>query len=212
MTPPAWLEGLAVALVAAIVAGLIGGVELRAPAAAGDEAAGSGRVLEEPKPLPAFSLVDQNQAPFDRARLEGRWSLLFFGYASCPDVCPLVLQELGRAMEAWRRQSVSEIPQVVFVSVDPEHDTPGRLDEYLRFFDPAFVGVSGDATELARLAGGVGAFYRVRGEEGGRRVDHSSRLFLVSPALELVAILEEPRDPQAFARRLAKIQAGRGSR
>lgn len=211
-TLPPLLDRIALALVAAIAVGIVGSLVLLPkrfePLA--PELGNGATALSSPRPLPEFSLVDEAGAAFGRGRLEGRWSLLFFGYTSCPDVCPGVLQTMRRVMATGQREPGVDLPQVVFVSVDPQRDGPERLEEYLEFFHPAFVGLSGEAAEIAKLAASVGAFYRRRdGEDGSRALDHSSRLFLVSPEAELFAVLQEPREPEAFVRRLARLQASR---
>jgi protein SCO1/2 len=198
-------------LTALTVVGLVGAVSYL-PASGGPgafEFVDGAAVLSEPIRLPEFSLVDHGGAPFGRKQLEGRWSLLFFGYTRCPDVCPLTLHELRGAMETWRQASDVEIPQVVFISVDPERDTTERLHEYVEFFDPTFIGVSGEAAEVATLAKAVGAFYGLRGDASSPAVDHSSRLFLVNPAADLVVVLEDPRGPELLIRLLPGIRADR---
>ncbi|HZD53929.1 MAG TPA: SCO family protein, partial [Woeseiaceae bacterium] len=94
--------------------------------------------LPEAKPLPDFSLVDQEGRPFTRERLRGRTSLLFFGFTHCPDICPTTLEQLASA----RQQLADEgpAPQIVFVSVDPERDTPEKLAAYVRHFGKGIVG------------------------------------------------------------------------
>lgn len=168
------------------------------------------RVLPVPIELPAFALVDHEGAPFDRSRLEGRWSLLFFGYTYCPDVCPITLQNLIPVQDALAASDAETPVQVVFVSVDPERDAGDRLAEYVGFFHPDLVGVTGDPEEIRRLARGVGAFYRKA--EGGSDaedylVDHSATLFLVDPDLRLRAVMDDPHEPQEFLDLLARIQA-----
>jgi protein SCO1/2 len=173
----------------------------------GDE----GHVLPVARAIPEFELVDHRGETFDRSRLEGEWSLLFFGYTYCPDVCPMTLQSLAR-VQALMDPNAST--QVVFVSVDPTRDTTARLAEYVEFFHPALVGASGDAAELERLTHAMGAFYR-QGETGAQAddylVDHSASLFLVDPQARLHAVLHEPQDPQAFIDLLERVQSVGGS-
>ena len=200
---------MAGAIVAALVAfGLL--LSRVAPERAhdfGDEA----RILPVPRAIGEFSLVDHEGRVFDRARLEGQWSLLFFGYTYCPDVCPIVLQNLKQVVSLARsRGELEELPQVVMVSVDPERDTPERMAEYVAFFDPAYTGVSGPQAELEPLARAVGAFYRIGDKRDGAAdylVDHSSTLFLVDPSAHFFALLEDPHDPQEFLELLAAVKS-----
>lgn len=168
------------------------------------------RVLITPREIPTFSLIDHRGQLFDRDRLEGRWSLLFFGYTSCPDVCPFVLQELVKVKRSFdeRENSGREMPDVIFISVDPRRDSEARLAEYIEFFDPSFTGVSGPDSELQQLARAVGAYYETPGDEAGDSylVNHASKLFLVDPSGRFLALLDDPHDPDEFIDLLAKVQ------
>jgi protein SCO1/2 len=165
----------------------------------------AGHVLPVPLELSRFELVDQRGQPFDRSRLEGRWSLLFFGYSYCPDVCPMTLQTLARVREHMDADAET---QIVFVSVDPERDTPERLAEYVAFFDPAMLGVTGEIGEVMELSRSAGAFHqKAEGENGDEYlVDHTTSLFLVGPEAYVHAILHEPEDPQAFVDLLKQLR------
>ena len=165
-------------------------------------------VLTVPLVVPEFALVDHTGARFDRDRLLGRWSLLFFGYTYCPDICPVPLSKLAPVLDLLGADL--EI-QAVFVSVDPERDSTERLAEYVTFFHPALLGASGDEAEIARLTEAIGVFHQKRATDeeasaDGYLVDHSSSLFLVDPSARLHAILHEPGDPRAFARLLARAR------
>jgi protein SCO1/2 len=167
-------------------------------------------VLTVPLDVPEFALTDHRGKPFDRDRLLGRWSLLFFGYTYCPDICPVTLSKLAPVLDLLGPDS--EV-QAVFVSVDPERDGTERLAEYVTFFHPALIGASGDEAEIARLTEAIGVFHQKRAIEavGGERadgylVDHSSSLFLVDPSARLHAILHEPDDPEAFVELLARAR------
>jgi len=167
-------------------------------------------VLPVPVELPDFALVDQRGEAFDRSRLEGHWSLLFFGYTYCPDVCPITLQSLGRVRKLLDGEGgAAAATQMVFVSVDPARDSVPRLAEYVAFFFPSLVGATGDPGEIDRLTAAVGVFHQ---EAQGERpdeylVDHSSSLYLVDPRARLHAVLHEPRDVPEFVDLLRKVEA-----
>ena len=166
------------------------------------------RVLVLPMPIPDFALVDHRGEVFDRSRLQGTWSLLFFGYTFCPDVCPGTLQRLSPVQDRLAGQSPPV--QVVFVSVDPERDSVERMAEYVTFFHPELVGTTGDAEQIDRLARAVGAFHeKAEGEEGASElayfVDHSSSLFLVDPDAHLFAVLRDPHDTDDYAALLGRL-------
>ncbi len=165
------------------------------------------QVLAVPRKLPDFALVDHRGRPFGHARLEGRWSLLYFGTTSCPDVCPATLQILAALGEY---ADAAPPVQRVFVSVDPLRDTPARLAAYVGYFDPQLLGVAGPLPEIGRLTRAVGAMHqRGRAVGGSRsyRVDHAASLFLVDPQARLYAILDEPVNADAFADLVRKVQA-----
>lgn len=156
----------------------------------------AGVLRSEYRLLQPFSLVDQHQQAFDQRRLRGKWSLLFFGYLSCPDVCPLTLNELSRF---WRRiEDDSGAPpsdlQVVFVSVDPARDSPAQIGDYLRYFNPQFIGATAAPGQLDRLARQLGAGYLIEAETapGQYQVAHSGALFLVDPLGRSVATFSQP--------------------
>lgn len=168
-------------------------------------------VLAEPIPLPAFELVDHTGRRFDRASLEGRWSLLFFGYSHCPDVCPFVLGQLARVRQAWPEEAPAAMPRVVFVSVDPARDPPERLADWVPFFDAGFAGVTGPADQIERLTRPLGVFHAIREQEGGATgdylVDHAAKLWLIDPQGRFRAVLDDPHEPEPFIALLGRIRA-----
>ena len=158
------------------------------------------------RPIAPFHLSTQNGANFGPEQFLGQWSFVFFGYLSCPDVCPTTLQTLAD----FRRGLLAADPaaaryRFVFVSVDPANDTAERVGAYIGYFDRDFLGLTGEAGELARLARSMGAAYAERVDERGvRTVDHSTSVLLVDPAGRVVGGLPAPHDP---ARMLVLFQA-----
>ncbi len=168
-----------------------------------------------PRALPDFRLVDARGQAFTPERLKGHWNLLFFGYTHCPDVCPTTLATLRQTMQAYRKLGGDPADwQVVFVSVDPQRDSPEQLGRYTRYFDPAFVGVTGAPDELRKLALGVGVVYgRVENpkDPDNYLVDHSASIIAIDPEGREVAVFSPPHAPQALARDML-ILAGSGDR
>src|SRR5262252_8932115 len=113
-------------------------------------------VLSEPRPLPEVELVDTAGAPLGLAELRGRFTLLYFGFTRCPDVCPLTLKVLADARADLAARAPQVVPQIVFVSVDPTRDTAAAIAEYLGHFDRAFVGATAPAKSLAPLVTALG--------------------------------------------------------
>jgi protein SCO1/2 len=192
-------------------------------------------VLPEPRELADFSLVDQDGTTFSLERLRGRWSLLFFGFTRCPDICPSTLydlQQVGRSLDVGAGPAAGPVAgpgdglgdgsgdgsgdrsgratpwQVIFVSVDPERDSPAQLQEYVSWFDPRFLGVTGAPEQLAPLALQIGVAFRVEEHASGSQdyaVDHSASVFLTDPQGRLHGVFPAPHDAGAMARDLAAV-------
>ena len=163
----------------------------------------------EPKPLPEFRLIDEQGQDATRDAFGGRWSLVFFGYTHCPDVCPTTLGQMQQLLRTWRNvPEAGEPPRMVFVTVDPQRDTPQRLATYLDHFGAGFLGLTGEKEEIDRLARAAGAFYRLHepGESAsGYLVDHSASITLVDPRARIVAIFPPPIDTQRMLADLREI-------
>jgi protein SCO1/2 len=142
--------------------------------------------LPEPRPLPDIELVDTAGRPFGVADLRGEFSLLFFGFTHCPDICPLTLQVLAAARD---RLSDATAPRVVFVSVDPYRDTPERIRDYLANFDPDFVGVTGSDEALAPWIQALGVTVHKNERDGEHyNVTHNGTIYVINPDAELIGI------------------------
>jgi protein SCO1/2 len=173
-------------------------------------------VLAEPKPLTDFALTDDRNRPFGPESLKGKWSFLFFGFTYCPDVCPTTLATLARARDAIAKNALgADDVQFVFVSVDPNRDTASGLRQYVRAFDPSFVGVTGDDAQLAKLAGQLGAVYRVEITPGVENypVSHSAAVYLLDPRARHHAVFTPPLDAEVISRRFNVVRklAGGGA-
>jgi protein SCO1/2 len=166
-------------------------------------------LLPEPKPLTDFALTDDKNRVFDLGSLQGKWSFLFFGFTHCPDVCPTTLAELARARDNIAKRTVgAENMQFVFVSVDPNRDSAGKLRQYVDHFDTGFVGVTGDNAQIARLAGQLGATYRVAITPGVENypVYHSTEVFLLDPRARYHAVFTPPLDAEAISKRFKVVR------
>ena len=179
-------KGLWVALAAAGVVALGLAVARYAPepAPTDDELRAFGyTAYPTPRKIPDFDLADAAGGRFTPARLRGRWSLLFFGYANCPDICPVTMSVLGSA--AGRLEAAGGTSfQGVLVSVDPERDTPDALAAYVAAFRDDFVGVTGNMADIRAFASSLHAgFARAPAADSalGYLVDHSSQLAVVGP-------------------------------
>ena len=171
-------------------------------------------LFPDPKPLTAFALSDHKNRVFDLASLNGKWTFLFFGFTHCPDVCPTTLAVLARARGNIAKNTVgAEDIQFVFVSVDPNRDTAGKLKQYVDYFDTTFLGVTGDNAQIGNLAGQLGAAYQVAITPGMENypVYHTTAVFLLDPQARYHAIFTPPLDAEAISRRfkvLRELEAG----
>ncbi len=160
-------------------------------------------VLPEPRNTADFALTDQNGNPFSLAGFQGHWSVLFFGYTSCPDVCPNTLYQLQQARQLMlQQQAADKIPRIYLVSVDPARDTPQKLAEYLRYFDPAFIGLSGEEQQLQALALQLGVVFFVEPHAQASaqyNVDHSASLLLLDPQGRLHGVMPAPYQASSIA-------------
>jgi protein SCO1/2 len=158
-------------------------------------------VLDAPRPLPDFSLLDEHGERVTRSDLSGRWTILFFGFTHCPDVCPMTLEVLARALQSFDDLPPEERPVARFVSVDPERDTPERLAQYLSAFDADIHGMTGTPEDIASLTDALGiAVARVEQPGGaGYTMDHSAALLLLDADARLAAVFTPPHDARAIA-------------
>jgi protein SCO1/2 len=139
-----------------------------------------GTRYDPPLPAPPISLTKADGQSFHLADLKGKIILLFFGYTSCPDVCPTTLAELKQAISLLNEREQSAV-QVVFISVDPDRDTPQRIQDYASRFNPAFIGLSGSSADLEPIWQAYGIYRQIEqtGSASGYTVSHTARLFLI---------------------------------
>lgn len=173
-------------------------------------------VLNPPRPVEQIKLTDQHGAPVTADSLAGRWTVLFFGFTHCPDVCPTTLARLAGVQ---RRLPEALRPKVRFmlVSVDPMRDTPERLAEYVGQFGQGFVGATAPLGELAPLLKELGVSYAYTAQAQGEHMDHaghaghgtpaytvshSETLYVLDPQARLYAVFTDPKDDYALQRDL----------
>ncbi len=140
----------------------------------------NGMVIQSPQRATDFTLTASTGERMSLQDLRGKTVLLFFGYTFCPDVCPTTIADLTHAMTILGPKKAAQV-QAVFVSVDPERDTPERLREYLSYFNPAFLGMTGTPEELIIASTPFGIFYEQH--EGsaatGYLVDHTATITVI---------------------------------
>ena len=165
-----------------------------------------GAILDTPRQIAVPELTRGDGKAFTSDDLSGRWTLVFFGYTSCPDICPVTMNVLAQA----KKQANGEFPQVVLVSVDPERDSVEMLDEYVRYFDPDFIGVTGDDKMISALALQMSVVYMkmpgTSGNENDYLMDHSSAILLINPQGQLTAFLKAPHTPGGINDSVAAVK------
>ena len=139
-----------------------------------------GTTYAEPYPVaPEIQLTRASGAEFRLSEMRGHVVALFFGYTSCPDICPTTMAELRQALEELGAEA--DQVQVLFVTVDPERDTPERVQEYVDHFNPDFIGLSGSESELAKVWSDYGVFREIvdGSSAAGYLVNHTARVTLI---------------------------------
>ena len=128
-----------------------------------------------------FQLVDQDGRPVDQTLLDGKWSLVFFGFTYCPEFCPTTLAELAAVQQ--RLGEKADDLQIVFISVDPQRDTPGQIKDYLSSdgFPRRTIGLTGTPEQVAQAAKVYRAYYEKAGEGEGYTMNHSLTVYLMGP-------------------------------
>jgi protein SCO1/2 len=157
-------------------------------------------VLPAARPLNLHGLTDQHGEPFDSEDLAGRWTFLFFGFASCPDVCPIALSalaQLERKLAEAGEARLLEKFSPVFVTVDPERDDQDRVAAYVGAFSPRMIGVRGSLEDLAAFATQVNAgFMKVPGQGEDYMIDHTANIVVIDPDGRYRAFIRMPHEPE----------------
>ena len=151
--------------------------------------------LERPRILDEFELIADSGNPFKTTQLAGRWTLVFFGFTHCPDVCPTTLSTLNNFYQTLDEDTRANT-DILLVSVDPQRDKPQQLQEYVRYFNPDFYGVTGEFISLKRFANQLNVpFNKVPLEDGDYTVDHGSQVVLINPRGHYHGFFKAPLDP-----------------
>ncbi|MCW8831504.1 MAG: SCO family protein, partial [Gammaproteobacteria bacterium] len=158
-----------------------------------------------------FELVDQKGGPVNEHMFKDKWSFVFFGYTSCPDICPTTLHVLNTVTEKLAVQDRTLLldAQVVFISVDPDRDNLDMLAEYMAYFNESFIGITGDKNNIDNITRQFGAGYMMEEETapGEYLVGHTSAIFLVSPDTKLVAAFSQPHNPGTIVSLYKKVRS-----
>ena len=161
-------------------------------------------------PIQQMQLTDHNNNAFTQRNFAGKWSFVFFGYLSCPDICPTTLRTLSILAGHLEKSGgdSSAQPEFVFVSVDPKRDTTDRIRNYVTFFNQKFLGVTAEQEQIEKFSRQFGAGY-IHEEEyapGQYAISHTSAIFLVSPDGRLVATFSQPHYAEVMADQYQQIR------
>jgi protein SCO1/2 len=153
-------------------------------------------VLPRPRQIKPFNLVDHHNKPFTVESLKGNWSFAFFGFTNCPDVCPTALKIMQLV---WKKLPQDQPkPNMFFVSVDPDRDNTQLLKQYVSYYHPDFVGVTGNLDQIDNLTNQLGVLYGYdeNKEENPEdyTVNHSAQILLIDPQARLRAVFSPPYD------------------
>ena len=179
------------------------------------------RLFEQPRALPAFSLRQSDGTPLVPGELQGHWTIVFLGFTHCPDVCPTTLAELAQAQKQWAALPEATRPRVLFVSVDPERDSPDRAGEYAHAFHRDTLAATADVPALEAFARSLSlVFAKVPAPAGAPAdqysVDHSAALAVLDPQGRMAGVItpnhppEPALDPKAIAHDLLVLSGARG--
>ncbi|WP_312713874.1 SCO family protein [Stutzerimonas nitrititolerans] len=162
-------------------------------------------ILPQGRDMPKLTLTNQDGEPVQVDQLEGKWTLLFFGYTFCPDICPATLAEL-RQLRSQLPDEVREQLRPVLVSVDPARDTPEQLKQYLEFFGEGFLGLTGTLDDIQTLANGVGIPF-IPGDTSRENytVDHSGNLVIIGPDGRQHGFIRAPLKVQKLSQQLPAL-------
>lgn len=150
-----------------------------------------------------FALTDQNGRTVRDTDFAGRYRIMYFGYTYCPDICPTDMQKIGQAMRLLDKEAPATAAKVVpvFVTVDPERDTPAAVKQFVANFHPRVVGLTGTPDQIAKVAKDYAVYFKKQppGPGGGYLVDHLAVAFLMGPQGEPIASLPIDKDGAAIA-------------
>ena len=148
-----------------------------------------------------FRLTGQDGKSVTDQDFRGRYMLIYFGYSFCPDVCPTTLSVMAQALEKIGGRSRQVAP--IFITIDPERDTPKVLEDYVKAFGPSFVGLTGSADEIKAVEKKYRVYAVKKPLEGGNYgMDHSSVIYLMGPDGKLVSFYDEAISPDDLAKEL----------
>lgn len=154
-------------------------------------------VFNTPRVFSDFTLQDHNSRAFTQKNLEGKWSLLYFGFTQCPDICPTTMMDLNNVMQALP-VALQENLQILLVSLDPARDTPEILAQYVPYFNPKFIGVTGDFLTIRRFANQVNVAFSKVTQGDDYTIDHAGNIVLINTRGDYHGFFKPPFEVEKF--------------
>lgn len=155
-----------------------------------------GVYINQPQPIAQFELIDNHENLFTETKLKGHWSLLFFGFSSCPSICPLTMQMLNQTYESL---SKTKKPQVIFISVDPAHDSSQKLNQFIHQFNPHFIALRGDMLAINSLQ------KQLHVTVSKTPMSHGTEILLINPESKVQAYFYYPISKNALVLDLNRL-------
>ena len=149
----------------------------------------TGKILVKPMEIDNFELIDQNNKVFNKKSLEGGWTVLFFGYTNCPDVCPTTIYKLAEIKNGIKEDLPSANFNTVLVTLDPDRDSTERLHEYIGYFDETMLGVTGKYENIQSFTSSLSVFYQRINKEEGYDFNHTASIFVFDKGGSLFATM-----------------------
>ena len=171
-----------------------------------------GAIYPEAPVLSDFNLQNHLSQPFHKSDLLNHWSLIFIGYTHCPDICPTTLSLLSNVVERLQKEKIKP-PQVIFLTIDPERDTPQVLKPYIEYFNSDFTALTGSMDEVTQLSKQLHTVFRKAAGASGDinnddyLMEHSSALMLINPKGNLQAIITAPHSEAIIIEAILRTQA-----
>jgi protein SCO1/2 len=175
----------------------------------------NGTIVSKPKNIPNFTLNSGNGQTFDDSKLLSNWSIMFFGYTRCPDICPTTLNTLSTMYKNLNNVPKHQMPKIIFVSIDSDHDHDQKNEgdnkaaKYSQYFNNNFIGLTGSKAQIDELTKGLGVVVQKINNDSNDPenyvYDHSSTLYVINPRGQLQAILTAPHKPEELAKNIKSI-------
>ena len=165
----------------------------------------TGKSYKKPLDIIEFELNNQGDQLYSKNDLKNQWTILFFGYTNCPDVCPTTIFKLGQIKQQMSKELPNLNLQILFITLDPERDSTERLKEYLGFFDPSMTGLTGEITKIVELTSNLSVFFQRINKEDGYDFNHTASIFLINPKAQLKASFSPASSMDMLAEDIKKV-------